>query len=321
MAGTIRIDDMRLFAKVAEARSFTSAARLLGIPKQTLSRRVADLELALGVQLMHRTTRRLHLTDVGAAYAERCAEVARIADEANRAVSDANDVPRGTLRVTADPVFGEAFLSGLVIEYARRWPEVDIDVVLTRRRVDMIEEGFDVAFRIGQVDDPALSGFSLGPARVRYCASPAYIARHGAPATPDGLAAHECILVASEGGPVRWPFRGKNGTAMVPVSGRLRMTSFTMARAAALAGVGIAIFPEFACAEDISEKRLVPVLEEWVVDVGAVWVVHAARRFLSTRVRAFADLARERFAREPPWLAARSVNAPKAPRARSKERR
>src|SRR5688572_5582358 len=113
---------MRLFAEVAEARGFTAAARRLGIAKQTLSRRVAELEAALGVQLLHRTTRRLHLTSAGAAYAERCADLVRLAGEANRAVADARAEPRGLLRVTADPLLGEAFLGGLFVEYAARWP-------------------------------------------------------------------------------------------------------------------------------------------------------------------------------------------------------
>ncbi len=296
---------MRLFAKVVEAKSFTAAAKLLGVPKQTLSRRVADLEQALGMQLMHRTTRRLHLNAAGAAYAERCAEIVRLADTANRAVGDQLETPHGTLRITADPVFGEAFLTNLVVEYARRWPDVRLDVVLTRRRVDLVEEGFDVAIRIGHVEDAALSGFALGPARVRYCASPAYVERRGAPATPAALVSHECLVV-SDGGPTRWPFRGPKGMIVVPVTGRMTLTSFAMAQVAAIEGLGIAIFPEFACAEDLRRKRLVTVLDDWVVDVGSVWLVHAARRFISARVRAFADLARERFSREPPWVLQRS---------------
>src|SRR5262245_36686415 len=252
----VRIEDMRLFASVADAKSFTGAARRLGMPKQTISRRIAELERALGVDLMHRTTRRLQLTDSGAAYAERCAEIVRLAAEANRSLSDVNEVPHGTLRVTADPVFGEAFLRDLVVDYAKAWPEVRVDVVLTRRRVDLLEEGFDVAFRIGQVDDPALSGVSLGPARVRYCASPEYIARRGAPVTPDDLGRHDCIVVTSDGAPARWPFRGAKGPAMVPVSGRLTLSSFAMARVAALGGLGIALFPEFACADDLRGGRL-----------------------------------------------------------------
>jgi DNA-binding transcriptional LysR family regulator len=302
MSETIRIEDMRLFAKVAETKSFTGAARILGIPKQTLSRRVAELERALGVQLMHRTTRRLQLSDVGAAYAERCAELVRLADEANRVVSEVDDTPRGTLRVTADPVFGDAFVTGLVVEYARRWPETRLDVVLARRRVDLIEERFDAAFRIGQGDDASLSGVELGPARVRYCASPAYVARAGAPAKAEQLTDHDCIVVTSDAMPVRWPVPGPRGARLVPVSGRLTLSSFAMAHAATLAGLGVGLFPEFACAEDLRRGSLVPVLDSCIVDVGAVWLLYPARRFLPARLRAFVDLARERFVREPPWL-------------------
>ncbi len=314
MSETIRLEDMRLFARVAEERSFTAAARALGVPKQTLSRRVAALERALGVTLMHRTTRRLQLSDVGAAYAERCAELSRVADEANRAITDTTRVPRGRLRVTADPVFGEAFLSDVVVAYARRWPEVALEVLLTRRHVDLVEEGFDVAFRIGAVDDPALSAERLGPARVRYCASPRYVSRRGSPAGPADLRHHDCIVVASEGVPTRWPFPGAKGPLLIPVTGRLLFSSFPLARAATLAGLGIGIFPEFACAEDLRKRRLVPVLGGVTVDVGAVWLVHAARRALSMAARAFADLARERLGRRPPWVQAE----PRVRRARSR---
>lgn len=292
---TVSLEAMRLFGAVAKAQGFTAAAKVLGIPKQTLSRRVAALEATLGVQLMHRTTRRLVLSPVGAAYAERCVELVRLADEANATVTATREVPSGQLRITADPVFGEAFLAPIVVEYARRWPEVELEVVLTRRRVDLIEEGFELAFRVGAVaDDPALSASALGPARVRYCASRGYLSAHGTPRTPEALAAHRCIVVASEGVEVRWPFRGVAGPRLVPVHGRLKLTSFELAHQAALAGLGVAIFPEFACAADVKAGRLVPVLEDWLVEAGSVWLVHPTRRFLTARVRAFIALARER---------------------------
>jgi len=292
---------MRLFASVAQAKSFTGAATRLGIPKQTISRRIAELERALGVDLMHRTTRRLELTDAGAAYAERCAEIVRLAADANRAVADVNGVPRGTLRITADPVFGEAFVTGLVIDYAKRWPETRIEIVLTRRRVDLIEERFDIAFRIGRPDDAALSGTSLGEARVRFCASPAYVARRGTPRHMRDLADHDCIVV-SDGGPARWPSAGGAPPLLVSVSARLSCSSFTMAHAAAVAGLGVALFPDFACAEDLRRGRLVPVLGGRAIDVGSIWLLYPARRFVPARVRAFVDLARERFATAP-WEA------------------
>jgi DNA-binding transcriptional LysR family regulator len=218
-------------------------------------------------------------------------------------VGDAREVPRGTLRITADPVFGEAFLGDLVIDFARRWPEVKVELLLTRRRVDLIEEGFDVAFRIGRVDDGALAGVALGPARVRYCASPGYLARRGAPRGPADLAAHD-LLVVHDGGPARWPFPGARGLELVPVTGRLVLSSFAMAHAAAVAGLGIALFPEFACAADLRARRLVPLLTRAPIDVGSVWLLHAARRMTSARVRAFAELARRRLARVP-WAPAR----------------
>lgn len=302
---------MRLFAEVARAGSFTAAARALAVPKQTLSRRVAELEHALGVTLLHRTTRRLHLTELGAAYAARCAEIVRLADEANQAVTESRLVPRGVLRLTADPLFGEAFLGAVVIEYASRWPEVSVELLLTRRRVSLVEEGFDAAVRVGQLDDPTLSARKLGPARIRYCASPAYLARHGTPRAPADLGAHECIAVTGEGAPTRWPFAGARGPTLVPVSGRLRVSSSAIAHEAARAGLGIALMPEFVCAEDVRRGRLVPVLDDHVIDVGAVWLVHPTDRYLSARVRAFLDLAVERLGTSPPW-----VTAPPGRRAR-----
>jgi DNA-binding transcriptional LysR family regulator len=151
------------------------------------------------------------------------------------------------------------------------------------------------------VDDAALTAVRLGPARIRYCASPRYLRRRGVPATPRQLAGHDCILVMAEGQPVRWPFRLRNRDTLLPVAGRLRFTSFALAQAAARAGLGIAIFPEFACAADVRRGRLVPVLQDWVGEVGAVWLVHPSDRALSPRVRAFAELVDERLARNPPW--------------------
>lgn len=302
MNETIDWDDMRLFAKVAEHGSMTRAAAAVALPKQTVSRRVARLEAALGVRLLHRTTRSVKLTEAGAVYAARCAELSRMATEANRAAMDANDVPQGTLAVTADPVFGEAFLGPLVVEYARRWPGTRVTVSLTRRHVDLIEDGFDVAFRVGNVDHPSLSGVRLGPARVRYCASPKYVARRGRLDKSDKLEAHDCLFVGSDEAQPRWPMpAARGGIDLVALSPRMRMSSLAIAREAALAGLGIALFPEFACAEDLARKRLVDVFGDRPVEVGSVWLLHATRKFLPKRVTAFIDLARSHFATAP-WV-------------------
>jgi DNA-binding transcriptional LysR family regulator len=295
---------MRVFAAVVEAKGFTAAARGLRMPKQTVSRRIAALEEALGAKLLHRTTRRLTPTPVGAAYAERCGDVARLADEANRAVTEAHEQPRGVLRVTADPVFGEAFLGPLLAGYALRFPDVRLDVVLTRRKVDLVDEGFDVAFRVGPVDEAssAWTATRLGSARVRYCASPAYVRRCGKPAKPEDLARHECVLVTSGDGEVRWPFRGPKGPRLVAVDGRLKLSSFVLASQAVRAGLGIAIFPEFACFDDVRRRRLVPVLEDWTAPAGGVYLLHVRAKYLTARVQRFVERVRATFAARAPWI-------------------
>ena len=298
----MNLDDLRLFAKVVEAGSFTAAARVLAMPKQTLSRRIAELERELDVQLLRRTTRKLHLTEVGAAYAARCAELVRLAEDAHRAVSDAREEPAGALRITADPLFGELFLAPLAIEFAQRWPRVALDLVLTQRRVDLVDEGFDIAFRIGHIDDSALIATQLGPARIRYCASPAYLAARGTPAEPGDLAHHDCVVLVADSAPMRWPFRGGRGLQLLSVCGRMRVNNFAVAHAATLGGLGIGLYPAFLCEADLAAGRLAPVLDDFVPDAGAVWLVYPARRGSAAAVRAFLDLAIARFRPAPPWV-------------------
>jgi DNA-binding transcriptional LysR family regulator len=295
------LDNLRLFAKVAELRSFTAASRALGVPKQTLSRRIAELEVALDVQLIHRTTRSLHLTEVGAAYAQHCREIVRLSEKAHRAVTDAKTEASGLLRVTADPLFGEHFLKDVLVDYAVRCPNVDVQVMLTQRRVDLLAEGIDVAIRIGHVDDAALTATRLGPARVRYCASAGYIERRGEPKTPEELVDHDCILMPVDDGPPRWPFRGDSGPVLLQVNGRMVVNSFDIAYAAMRAGLGVAMVPEFFCRQDVAEGRVVPVLDGHAPDGGAVWLVHPTHRYLVPRVRVFVDMVVSRLGLSPPW--------------------
>ena len=292
----VRIDDMRLFAALADEGSFTGAARRLRMPKQTVSRRLAELEAALGAQLATRTTRTLRLTDVGLAYAERCREVVRLADEANLAASVTGDHPHGVLRITADPTFGEAFLPGLCAEYLERHREVRLEVVLTPRAIDLVDEGFDLAFRIGRLQDSSLVARRLGAARLLYCAAPSYLHARGHPSTPDALQSHDCIELSPRREGMRWPFRDpEGGVTTVAVTGRIRVNSLPMAREVALAGLGIANLPAFACAADLAAGRLCTVLDDWVIEVGGVQVVYPPQRFLAAKVRRFVDLAVEHF--------------------------
>lgn len=275
----MNLDDLRLFHAVSVHGSFTRAARELGLPKQTVSRRVAGLERALGVELLQRTTRRVRLTPIGASYAERCREIVQLAEAANREAAD----PPESLRLTADEVFGEFFLAPLLIEFALRHPQLRLEAHLTTRQVDLVEEGFDLAVRVG---GPTPAGaIELGPAVIRYCASPEYLERRGRPQHPQELRAHECLVSHHD----QWPFRE---VGRVAVSGRFRCNSFRVVREACLQGLGIALFPAFACAREIAHGRLEPVLEGWVPAVGSLFVLTASER---PPVRELARLLRESF--------------------------
>lgn len=296
MKETIDLESMRYFAMVASANGITVAAKRWNIPKQTLSRRVAELERQLGVQLLHRTTRRVRLSEAGMAYAERCAEIVNLADDANGAIADSLETPNGTLRITAHPVFADAFLEELVIAYARDWPAVKVDVALSQS-IDFASDRFDVAFSIGRFQDSQLAGTSFGPARLRYCASPDYLEHHPLLKTPEELRDHDCLLNYSVGEFARWVFKDRERH----VTGRLRLGSFSMVYAAALAGLGIAVLPEFTCAGDLKKGTLISVLDDWVsADEGEISMRYEPRQYLVPRVRVFVDMVKKRLA-DAPW--------------------
>ena len=291
-----RLDDMRVFAELAEAGSISGAARALGVPKQTVSRRLSALEDALGVELARRTTRRVTLTDVGRAYAARCSEVVRLADEANRAVTSQLDAVVGTLRVTADHSFGEAFLPDLVTAYVQAHADVRVDVLLTSRKVDLIDEGFDVAFRIGPPPDVTyLSATRLGPARLVTVASPEYLGRRGTPKAVDELGAHDCLASVPSLARTGWPLWIDGSLRIAPIDARVRVTGLSMARHAALAGAGIAHLPEFSVRDDLAAGTLIRILVVHSPDVGGVHVVYPHSQLLAPKVSEFVAMAVERF--------------------------
>jgi DNA-binding transcriptional LysR family regulator len=287
-----RLDDMRLAAALVSASSFTDLASKLSMPKQTVSRRIGALEDAIGVRLVDRTTRTFRVTAVGRGYAERCAEIVRLAEEVQRTVrGEATDVA-GTLRVTADPLFGEEFLPPIIEAFARKHPQVLVDVTLTSRQVNLVDEGFDVAFRVGSPGDPSLVATKIADAELVFVASPGYLRLRGTPKSPRELSRHDCIALAPEGAPVRWAF----GDKWVSISPRIRVNHLGLALAAARAGLGIANIPSFALTD-----KLRVIFSPAVF--GGIYLVHASRKLTVARTRAFRDIAlrelRRRFARVP----------------------
>lgn len=283
------VNDVLIFTQVAQAGSFSQAARSLGMPVSTVSRRVAELEAQLGVPLLIRTTRSLKITDVGRAYLEHGRAIAAELERAQALASHLQSTPQGTLKITATADFGNRFLGKIVRDFLKAHPRVRADLVLTERVVDLIEEGFDLAVRIGELDDSSHLARKIGQITMQLYASPAFLKRHGEPKNCAELSKYECLLFTGEGEPDAWRLEGPRGSATVRVSGKVSTNDMAMIREFALLGEGIALMPHFFCAEDLKAGRLKVVLKDWVHIAGPVHVVYPGQRFLLPRVRAFLD--------------------------------
>lgn len=295
-----RLDEMKAFAAVAEARSFTQAARKLGVSSAQVSKLVARLENRLGARLLNRTTRDVSLTDVGRAYLERARELVESFEALEGSVRDQGG-PSGLLKISAPVSFGVRQLTPALLEFACRCPAVSLDVAFTDRMVNLVEEGFDVAVRIGHLSDSSLVARRLAAVRLVTCAAPAYLAGAGTPQGLGDLAGHEAIIDTNARDPLIWRFGAHGDTQDVRVHGRLRFSGAESCVAAARAGLGITRTPAFAAAEDLREGRLVPLFCGLEPELIHVYAVYPHARHLAAKVRAFVDFLAERYAGEPEW--------------------
>lgn len=273
--------DMLLFATVVREGSFTRAAQRLGITKQTVSERIAKLEASARVRLLERTTRSLRLTDAGEAYAQRCALIAAQIEEANAELSRRHAEPVGTLRVSAPALYGRRFLAPVVADYLCRFPSVRVDVLLADRRVNLIEEGFDLAIRVGALEDSSLAKRKLGEGYIHYVASPEFVRRHGA-LRPSALAATRTIGVRRS---ETWAIGGAT-SKIEPV---LVVNDLEIACDAAIAGVGVARLPSLVCRDAVHDGRLEVLFESTVPEARPVYAVYPSRAYLPAKVRVFVD--------------------------------
>lgn len=292
-----RVHAMTVFAKVVEQGSFARAADRLSISASACSRQVAELEAHLGSRLLNRTTRRLSLTESGQGFYERCVQLLADLHDAELAAGESAVRPRGTIRLTTSINFGVRHVSPAIGAFLAKYPEVKFDVSLSDRIVDLVEEGYDLAIRIGAAGGETVVARKLGEARMVACASPAYLKAHGTPKTPEDLARHSCLTY--EYMPLRgiWPFRGKDGREhAIRVSGPLHSNNGDLLAAGAVAGVGIVYEPEFILAPDLRAGRLVPILASYTAPLGPIYAVYPSRRYLSAKVRAFVDFLALRYA-------------------------
>jgi DNA-binding transcriptional LysR family regulator len=296
--GPVDLNEMLVFARVVQAGSFTAAAAAFGMPKSTVSRKVTELEARLKARLLNRTTRKLSLTDAGRTYYDYCARIASEIEDAERAVSNLQEAPRGVLRVTTGS--NAAYLGPIISDYLKRYPEVRIELFCTGRTVDLIEERFDLAIRAGPLIDSTLIARSLGSVRWFLVAAPAYLKKRGRPRSLDDLKEHDCIVFGTvpNGAGFRLDSGGKS--VSVAVSSRLLVNDFDVVHAAAAAGLGLALLPAFQCLEEIRAKRLERVLRDWDAPSTPVHVVYPSTRHLSPKVKSFVDHLHERMT-PPPW--------------------
>ncbi len=291
-----RLTAMRVFVRVVDEQSFTAAAASLDMPRSSVSRQLAALEEHLGARLLNRSTRTMAVTEVGRAYYERCVRILSDVDEAERAITSLQTSPRGTLRISAPLSFGQSFLGAPVARFLSRYPDVEVQMMLNDRVVDLVDEGFDLAIRIGTLPDSALIARKIGSADSVLCAAPSYVEEHGAPASFGDLRDHECLRYAFQ--TMGW--RTADGEH-VAVHGRMLANNGELLLQAAIAGHGILLSPLFIAGPALRRGDLVQLLPDVPFTQAGIYAVYPHSRHLSAKVRSFVDFVLEDFADGAPW--------------------
>ena len=286
------LNDLLYFAEVVDRGGFAAAGRALGVPKSRLSRRVAELEARLGVRLLQRTTRKLSLTSVGEQYHRHCMAMREDAQAADEAVARAQSEPQGTIRVACPVTLAQTTLGPILPEFLARYPKVRLDVRVSNRVVDLVEEGFDVAFRVRPTleNSGSLVVKRFGTSRTQLLASPAQLARQGRPATVTELAQLDTLSMSAVDGVAIWQLIGPNGEVQQFESQpRYVADDLLTLKFAAMRGVGVGALPGYMCSDEMRDGLLVPVLPEWSMPAGIFHAVFPSRRGLIPAVRTFLD--------------------------------
>jgi DNA-binding transcriptional LysR family regulator len=300
-----RYQALRVFSQVVESGSFSAAAAKLGLSTTAASRHVAELEAHLQTRLLNRTTRRVSLTESGRAFYERAVQLIADLEEAEQEASRAAVVPRGTIKLTSSVNFGVRHVAPAIAAFLAAHPGVRFDVALSDRIVDLVEEGFDLAVRIGAPGSDNVVARKLGETRLVACASPGYLEAHGAPQVPEDLARHNCFTYEYVTPRNLWRFRDASGAERTArVSGRLHSNNGDLLAEAAAQGAGIVFEPAFIVGPDVRAGRLVPLLQEFVAPPMPIYAVYPSRKHLSAKVRLFVDFLVERFSQAQDWRVA-----------------
>ncbi len=294
---------MQVFVRVVETGSLSAAGRALGLAPSSVSRRIAELEDMLGIRLLQRTTRKLSLTEAGETYYERSRDIVQSVDEANLAVTEKRAGPSGVLRVTVPASVARLHIAPAVAAFQGQYPAVRVAMSVTDRMVDIIGEGLDVAIRIGQLDDSSLIARKVGEARRLVCAGPSYLKRAGRPKRPEDLTEHACLTFRSHPGTNLWRFGDGEAATEVRATGPFFADDGEALVAAACAGLGLVLLPEWLVGGEISRGRLVEVLSGFPPDPAStpLYAIYPPGPYVAPKVRAFIDFLAGRFSHGYDW--------------------
>jgi len=295
-----RMTSMAAFVKVVESGGFSAAARTLGMSPSMVTAHVQSLEERLGVRLLNRSTRRVSLTEVGHAYYERCLQVLADVEDADQIAQALQSTPRGTLRLNTSIAI-PPLLAPVIAEFVALYPEVSINLTMTDRMIDLVEEGFDLAVRNMSVPDSSLVVRRVATYRFVVAGAPSYLAARGTPKQPADLAHHNCLVYSHSAWGNEWRFAAPNGEQSVTVRGNLQANSDNALRLAAVHGQGLALAPSFLLIDEIKAGRLIPVLTEFLQTENAINAIYPHRHHLSAKVRSFIDLLAKHFHTDPAW--------------------
>lgn len=296
------LSDIAVFVHVVQSGSFTAAADKLGLSKSVVSKYVTRLEDRLGARLLNRTTRRLSLTEAGQVFFGRSQRALGEIEEAEAEVSKIQGEPRGELRLNSPMSFGILHIAPLLPAFQARYPEVTVDMVLDDRTVNLVEEGFDLAIRIGDLPDSSLVARRLGACLHVVCATPEYFAQHGVPQSPADLSDHPALTYRYQDSPSEWRFIDSDGSFLqVPINSRLQMNNSLALREALLNGAGVTLTPTFVVGQDIRAGKLKAVLLDYRLIELSIYAVYPQRKHLSPKVRAFIDFLAEQIEDPPHW--------------------
>jgi len=291
-----------VFVAVVESKGFSAAAQSLGISKSAVSKRINQLEQQLGVRLLHRTTRKLSLTEAGERYFQHASQALRAANQAEDAVTQLQGEPQGRLKISTPMSFGRLHVAPLIPKFMKHYPKIQIDLVMDDRNVDLVSEGFDLAIRSGNsLPDSSLVARKLAPLRQLICASPEYIEHYGQPNSPNELSSHNCILFSYSGDVNEWTLHSKLGVENMLVSGNYRVNNSEALLEALRQGIGIGRLPTFVAGADLKQGRLVKLLPDYCIPAHTFYAVFPEREYLPAKVRAFLDFTIESFGEEPYW--------------------